>query len=207
MMIAFDLPSKFRSARALGRRLGESKQGVTAVEFALIAPVFLVMLIGSLDLGHTLYVRSVLSGAVESASRLATLETGSTAAADQIVYNAVAPTVPGVQITSERKSYFDFSDIGRPERWTDSNLNDTCDNGEPYIDENKSGQWEADVGAQGNGGANDVVVYTVTATYKPLFQVPMPYLKGDRTLTVVTVGKNQPYALQASQGTTTGVCP
>jgi hypothetical protein len=181
--------------------------GVAAVEFATVAPVFLVLLMGSLDAGHTLYTRSVLSGAVEAAARSSALETGNTAQADAMVNEMVAPIAPGMRLTTSRLSYFDFSDIGRPERWTDSNGNDTCDGGEVYIDENRSGGWDEDVGTIGNGGANDVVVYEVRITYDPVFAVPfLPASWLERSASATAVRKNQPFALQRAYSTTTGTC-
>ena len=46
----------------LPSRLQMDCTGVAAVEFAVVAPVFLVLLMGSLDAGHTLYTRSVQIG-------------------------------------------------------------------------------------------------------------------------------------------------
>jgi len=181
--------------------------GVAAVEFATVAPVLLVLLMGSLDAGHTLYTRSVLSGAVEAAARSSALETGNTAQADSMVNEMVSPIAPGMRLTTSRLSYFDFSDIGRPERWTDSNGNDTCDDGEVYIDENRSGGWDEDVGTIGNGGANDVVVYEVRITYDPVFAVPfLPASWLERSASATAVRKNQPFALQRAYSTTTGIC-
>jgi hypothetical protein len=66
--------------------------------------------------------------------------------------------LPGVTVTSTRKAYYDFTDIGRAEKWTDSNNNRVCDNGEPYTDENGDGSWNADIGEAGNGDAGDVIL-------------------------------------------------
>jgi hypothetical protein len=177
------------------------------MEFGLIAPVFIVLLMGIFDLAHTAYAHSVFAGAVERAARDSSLETADTTAADQYVENVVTPVLPGVQVTTERESYFDFADIGRPEQYDDENGNDTCDNGEAYVDENRSGSWEADVGAAGNGGAGDVVVYTATATYDPLFTIPfMPSSWNTRTMKATAVKKNQPFSNQQDAGTTAGTC-
>ena len=76
-----------------------------------------------------------------------------------------------------------------------------------YVDENGSGQWEADVGKAGNGGAGDVVIYTVRATYTPLFKIPfMSETWNSRTMTASAVKKNQPFGDQAALATTAGTC-
>lgn len=194
-------------AGRLLRRLWRANHGAAITEFGLIAPVFFILLIGIYDMAHMVYARSVLAGAVERAARDSALETGDTEAADQAVEDAIRPILPGVQLTTERESYFDFADIGRPEQFDDENGNNICDNGEAYVDENRSGSWEPDIGLAGNGGAGDVIMYKVTATYEPLFKIPfMPELWNHRTLTATAVKKNQPFANQTAYSTTAGTC-
>lgn len=177
------------------------------LEFALVAPVFLMLVLGTLDLGQMIYGNSVLNGAVEKAARDSALETTSTLQADNTVRSIVGPILPGAQITTSRTSYLDFLDIGRPERWNDGNNNGTCDNNESYVDENGDGLWNADIGVQGNGGASDVIIYTVNVSYTPVFKIPfMPEMWNQRTLTSSAVRKNQPYALQEAYGATAGIC-
>lgn len=193
--------------RALLRRLGAARDGAAAIEFAIVAPVFLVLLLGLFDIGHMAYVRAILSGAVEKAARSGTLESVNTVVADNMVKAEIKPILPDAKIETSRRSYYDFTDVGRPEKWTDANHDGTCNDGEPYVDENRSGQWEQDVGRVGNGGANDVVLYTVSVTYKPIFTARF---FGDhdkeRKLTAVGVRKNQPYANQTANGSKAGTC-
>lgn len=196
-----------RQSLRLRRGLAAAQDGVTALEFALVAPVFLMMMLGMFDIGQMVYLRAVLYGAVEQAARSASLESGDTTTADNIVKNAVKPVMPTATITTTRKSYYDFTDVNRAEKFTDLNGNGTCNAGEPFIDENRSGSWDANVGKSGNGGAGDVVIYTVNVTYKPLFTVKwLSTWNQDRTLTAVGVRKNQPFAAQQSYGSSAGTC-
>ncbi|WP_233453871.1 TadE/TadG family type IV pilus assembly protein [Tsuneonella flava] len=189
------------------RELHADDRGVTIIEFALLAPVFLVMLVGTLDLGQMIYGGAVLNGAVESAARSSSLETGDIGAADQMVEEQVSYILPGVDVKSTRTSYYDFADIGRAEQWNDANGDGTCNNGEAYVDENGNDSWDEDIGVSGNGGANDVVIYTVKATYDPIFKVPfMPESWAKRTLISSAVRKNQPFADQTEYGSTAGTC-
>lgn len=188
-------------------RLSAEDRGVTIIEFALLAPVFLVMLVGTLDLGQMIYGNAVLNGAVEAAARSSSLETGNIAAADQMVEEQVSYILPGVEVKSARTSYYDFADIGRAEQWNDANGDGTCNNGEAYVDENGNNSWDEDIGVSGNGGANDVVIYSVKATYDPMFKVPfMPEAWTKRTLTSSAVRKNQPFADQTEYGSIAGTC-
>ena len=191
----------------LGKHLRHDQRGVSATEFALIAPVFLTLLLGILDIGQMGYGNAVLNGAVQKSARDSALEGANTDAADAVVKRIVDPVFPGATYTSKRTSYYDFADIGRPERWNDGNNNGTCDNNEAYVDENGNGGWDADIGVEGNGGANDVVVYSVTATYEPVFKVPfIPARWNARSVTGSAVKKNQPFADQQEYGTAAGTC-
>ena len=191
------------------RSLGSDTQGATIVEFAIVAPMFLLLLLGIMDIGQMVYGKSVLSGAVRKAARDSALETRSTVAADAMVLDLIRPVLPGVTIQTSRSSYYDFADVGRPEKWNDANGNGECDNNETYTDENRNGQWDEDVGQKGSeGSASDVVVYTVTASFSPVFKVPfMPSRWSDRTLTATAVTKNEPFGVQATYGSSAGSCP
>ncbi|MDG2005539.1 MAG: TadE/TadG family type IV pilus assembly protein [Novosphingobium sp.] len=187
--------------------LGSDDDGTAAVEFAMIAPVLLGMLMGTFDIGQMAYAKSVLHGAVQEAARSASLETANTSAADARVIASVSPVLPNATFASERSSYFDFADIGRPEQWNDSNDNDTCDNDENFSDENGNGEWDSDIGTNGNGGAGDVVVYSVTVEYVPVFGIPGTTNRyGKRTLTASAIAKNQPFADQDDYGSDAGTC-
>ena len=189
------------------RRLAPEEGGIAVTEFGLIAPVFFLLMIGLYDISHMAYAKSVFAGAVERAARASALESGDPDAADQMVEDLISPILPGVVLETSRESYFDFADIERAEQYTDGNGNDTCDNSEAYIDENNNDIWDQDIGVSGNGGANDVVVYTVTASYTPLFKVPfLPEAWNERSLTASAVRKNQPFGDQVAYATTAGTC-
>lgn len=181
--------------------------GVSAIEFAMLSPALITLLIGTLDIGQMAYGKSVLNGAVQKAARDSALETADTGAADTMVSGLVGPILPGARVSSQRVSYYDYTDIGRSERWNDADSNGSCDHHESYVDENGNGQWDADIGVSGNGGAGDVVVYTVTVNYEPIFKVPfVPSQWNTRQLVSSAVKKNQPFADQQGYGNTSGVC-
>lgn len=188
-------------------RLRSDQDGAAVMEFGLVSIVFITMLIGMFDIGQSTYAQSVLNGAVQEAARSSSLETANTGEADARVLELMRNVAPGAQIASTRKSYFDFADINRAEKWNDADFDGTCDDGESYTDENGNGRWDADIGSAGNGGAGDVVVYSVVITYDPLF--PIPFYDGSdtkRTLSAKAIKKNQPFADQANYGSTAGTC-
>jgi Flp pilus assembly protein TadG len=195
-----------RQFRGLRAHSGDER-GATVVEFAIAAPILITLLLGIFDMGHWAYLTAVLRGAVNQAARSDALETANTAKADIYVANIVKGVAPGATVVSKRVSYYDFADIKRAESWNDKNGNGVCDNSEAYTDENKNSKWDADVGTASNGGANDVVLYTVTVTYTPVFFIPFGTNKNTaRTISASVVKKNQPYALQQKYGSAAGTC-
>jgi Flp pilus assembly protein TadG len=62
---------------ALGRRLGLEQAGAAAVEFAVIGPLFGLLLAGVVDLGNVLYVRFRLDSAVAAAANYALINASS----------------------------------------------------------------------------------------------------------------------------------
>lgn len=189
------------------RRLRDDARGATIIEFAVAAPVLILLLMGIFDMAYNAYIVSVLRGAVQEASRRNSLEIANTAQSDAYVEKMVKTVAPAAAVTFKRVSYYDFADIKRAELWNDKNGNGRCDNAEIYTDENRNNRWDADVGTNDNGGANDVVLYTATVKYKPVFVVPfMPNAGALRTQSATAVQKNQPFALQEKYGSSSGTC-
>lgn len=175
------------------------RSGVTVVEFALISPVLLVLLMGTYDVAYQLYASSILQGAIQKAGRDSTIEgaSASTATIDQKVADTVRYVVPNATISFARKSYTNFGNVAKPEDFTDQNNNGTCDFGEAYEDANGNGSWDTDRGKNGQGGSKDAVLYTVTVTYpRPLAVAPMMGMSKTITLKTETVLRNQPFGLQ-----------
>ncbi|MBU6267799.1 MAG: pilus assembly protein [Sphingomonadales bacterium] len=195
-----------RALRAV-RALRRDDAGNTILEFAMVAPVFFVLLLGTANMGQMIYGKIVLNGAIEVAARASSLESGDTTAADAMVRKIVGPILPGATYTITRFNYYDFADVNRAEKFTDTNGDGVCDNSESYIDENGDGIWNPDIGDTGQGSANDVVVYQVRVQYTPLFKVPfMPNQWSQFTLNSKAVRKNQPFQTQLPYSTTTRTC-
>lgn len=181
------------------RQLGADQAGATLVEFALIAPVMLGLLLGVFDLGFNIYTRTQLEGAVQKAARDATIE-GAAGRQDYLdgkVSRAVKLVTPNAEVSFSRRAYNSFSDVGRPEDYTDVNANGICDAGEPFEDANGTGEWENDSGSAGLGGARDAVLYTVSVSWPRAFPVGgLLGLPDTQTTRSTTVLRNQPYGEQ-----------
>jgi Flp pilus assembly protein TadG len=189
------------------RTLRDDRRGAALVEFALVTPVMLIMLMGFGDMLYQVYTQSILNGELQKAARDSGIEGGaaSTATIDAKVQTMVKKIAPSATFTSTRKSYDTFSEVA-PEPFTDANSNGVRDPGECFTDENGNGTWDQDPGAAGQGGASAVTVYTMTATYPRLF--PVAGLLGwppTQTVSATTLLKNQPYATQTTTANVT-VC-
>lgn len=194
-----------RQRGSLARTLADDRRGATIVEFAIIAPVLCMVLLASFDIAHTLYMRGVVQGIVQKAARDATLESGTDVTIQNTLDSEVRRQVKALTQTADvafkRRFYRSFSEAAaaRAERYTESNGNMVCDNGEPYDDENGNGVWDPDGGNQGQGGAKDATLYTVTVTYPRMFPV-YGFLGFPNTVKITssTVLRNQPYSDQGT---------
>jgi len=195
--------------RRAHQRLANDKRGAALIEFAIVAPMLGLMLLGAFDVAHTLYVRAALQGVVQKAARDLSLESGLLTAKqnalDDKVRNQVKALANNGTVTITRQWYrsYEHAAASKFEPWTDSNNNGTCDGpqgstpGEPYEDTNGNNRWDATGGNASQGGAKDAVLYTASISYARFF--PMYNLiGGSRTtkVTASTVLRNQPYGDQ-----------
>lgn len=192
------------------RTLARDRKGATVIEFALVAPVMCLFLVGGFDIAHTLYMRAAIEGVVQKTGRDSSLESGTEAAQqaaiDERVRGHVHALARDATITYTRRFYRTFSQAqaARREDFTDSNANGTCDGpagstpGEPYIDANNNGVWDRDGGNAGQGGAKDKTIYTVTIVYPRILPLHkfIPILPATQRIVVDTVLQNQPYGDQ-----------
>lgn len=152
---------------ALLRRLRKSEDGIAITEFALVSPIFLVLLMGIFDMGYSSYIQSALQGAVQEGARKASLENTLWTDIERRVNAQVRQVIPQsdpttiISFTLDQTAYQEYSDVampeifedkergahfnGRydpPETYTDSNSNGRHDTGEPYTDANSNARWD-----------------------------------------------------------------
>jgi hypothetical protein len=194
---------------ALRRKAGlrGDERGLAATEFAIIIGPLFMALMGLLDMGFNMYAKSLMQGALNDVARQATVEVpaiSGTGTVEQRLNAAIqgrmGKLVKRGTYTIGKKSYYDFTSIGKPEKIvTDVNGNGRIDTGDCWQDNNRNGTWDSDSGKDGMGGADDVVVYTVTLDMPRL--LPLGRLIGlpnTQRVMVKTTVRNQPYANQAS---------
>lgn len=197
-------------------RFIRNQDGTSVMEFGLIAPVAVMLMFGTMDVGHTYYVRSVLDGAMQQVARDSSLEGASTAVQQDAMNKRITDTVhaisPTAEVTPRRRYYKTFSEAAaaRAEEFTDTagNLDGLCNNNEPFIDANNNGEFDEDGGDAGQGGADDVVIIKYRVRFNRLF--PMAALIGlpnEVTIYSNSILANQPFGTQSTYGVaTTGYC-
>lgn len=192
-----------------GRSIRRDAEGAALVEFALLAPVLLLTLLGLFDMSYNYYLQAQLQGSIQQAARDSTIE-GAVVRSDQIdqrVRDAVDDIVPDARLRFERLSYTNFSEVEQPEDFVDLDRDGRCNDGEPFEDANANGTWDEDRGRAGTGGARDAVLYTVTVSYPRAFGaaqfVGLPRIV---TTEATTVLRNQPFGKQDTRSGV-GNCP
>ena len=178
--------------------------GATIVEFAFVAPILVMTLLGLFDLGYKSYVASNLQGALHEAARMGTVGDKTTAQIDTHIQNRLREFSRGATITITHKSYLDFSGVQVPETITNDTVPIGSYNvGDCYQDANANGVYDTDRGRSGMGSSEDVLHYSITMTYPRLF--PLTKLMGlsnTDTVTSSTVFRNQPYGSRSTAVTT-----
>lgn len=177
-----------------------AREGVTAIEFAIVAPVLLLMLFGIIEFSLIMLASSMLESSTTISSR--TGKTGfnqpGVTREDTIIQSVkthAGDFINTDHLTLTSKSYSQFNQIGQPEPWNDANHNGVADAGE-YTDINGNGQWDADMGQAGYGGAEDIVVYTVQYPWPiitPIMREIMGDTNGNFIITARAVVRNEPY--------------
>jgi len=173
------------------------EEGASLVEFTLIAPTLLVLLLGAFDLCYNVYGNTMLQGAIQEAARDSSLQDPNEATIDAAVTDAVRDIVPNALLTFSRKSYGKAYEVGQAEAFTDLNGDNQCNDGEPFVDANSNGYWDSDKGDTSKAGARDTVLYEVTVSYPRAFPVaPLIGMSPRYETKISTLLRVQPFGLQ-----------
>lgn len=184
-------------------RLSASKDGVAAVEFAIIAPSLLFLFLGIVEGGLVLAARHELQAAVHDAARAGRLGPSGQSEEERASRPALLRKHTGLglldlqKIALDMRAYDGFGNVSRPEPFDDRNGNGQWDAGESFTDVNGNGRWDMDQGRNGLGGASQIVVYE--ASYAWTFFTPLiAGIAGSQDaqglqLTARAIVQNEPY--------------
>lgn len=175
-----------------------NNDGATAIEFAFIAPVMLLIMMGIIEFSLIMFTQAIMESATGNTAR-----TGRTGYAvpgmsrEQQLINSVATATSALlnpnHLSVTMQVYPSFDRVNDPEPYTDSNHNGMYNSGEPYTDINGNGQWDQDMAAAGAGGANDIVVYTVSYPWHVTTPIINRIIGTTFTISARSVVKNEPW--------------
>ena len=187
------------------RSLQRDEDGTSVMEFGLIAIPMMMMMMGTLDAGHTYYVKSILSGELNKLARSSSLEGASVVSQQQIIDARLAAAVKTVAPTAvvdvDRRYYKTFSEAAAAQAEvlvSDVNHNGACNSGDTYIDRNGNFHWDADGGDDGQGSAKDVVIIKVNVSYERFFPIHKMVMNLPNNVVLISdsILANQPYGNQ-----------
>lgn len=182
------------------RKLRRRQDGVTTLEFSLVAPTVMLLAMGTVEVGLAMYAQNVMEGATFAASRLG--KTGYTqegSSQEQLIRDILGQRagmlldMDKVELTSI--AYDQFDQIGQPEPFIDANENGIRDVGENYTDVNGNGEYDSDMGTGGFGNAEQVVVYTVSYPWPVFTPLIGQFIGSDGHVNLLarTVVRNEPF--------------
>lgn len=180
-------PVPVAGAASRRRSLLADPLGSAIVDFAILGPALVLLLIGILEAAMLLLTQILLQTAVGDAARSGIVGAGRDGLSRTELVRRMAERVGGTLLDPTRMHldtlvYPSFDSIGRPEPFTDVNGNGRHDAGEPFIDVNRNGRWDPDMGASGLGGPDAVVLYRVRYDWRPMTPLLRGLLPGDGAL-------------------------
>ena len=148
------------------RSIRRDQSGAAAVQFAVLAPAMLLLVVGSFEIAIMLFVSGTMESAVLAASRYGiTGFTEDGVSREEQIRDIILDRTLGLvdmnRTTISTLVYSSFDQIGQPEPFTDDNGNGVHDGGEAFNDVNGNGEWDNDMGAAGLGGPGDIVLYDI----------------------------------------------
>ena len=196
-----DRPAGKPRAQSRWRRLlglWRDTEGATAVEFVFVAIPVIYLMVGILEFSAAMTVSNSLEAATNLSSRLG--KTGFVDVAEGLDQSAtiraeierrVGPLIDMNKLEIDAKAYADFGSVGASEPWNDTNDDGVPQTGE-FTDTNGNNFCD---GCTGFGGADNVVIYTITYPWTIMTPLMNRLLGEDGifNLTAYSVVKNEPY--------------
>lgn len=192
-----------RAKRPLGWRknLARDCSGATMLEFALVAPFAIIMIMAVIELSLMMLAQNVMESATFVASRegkTGYVNNGMTREQTILsVLNARAGSLLDTsQISISTTTYNNFTNVGQSEPFVDANENGERDDGENFTDINGNGEYDSDQGVEGAGAAGEVVVYLVQYPwhiFTPVIGQLLGATNNTINLTARAIIKNEPF--------------
>jgi Flp pilus assembly pilin Flp len=189
-----------RAPAVKDRRQGLGERGSVMIEFGLLAPIVVTLLVGVIEIGMTTFVQNLLEASVREASRFGiTGRTVDGVTREQAILDVIEDRTIGLVDMSkaqvEMLVYPNFGSIGASESYIDGNGNGAYDVGETFTDLNGNGTREADIGVTGPGAAGQVVLYRISYDWEILTPFATTFIgqDGKIRLSASVAVRNEPW--------------
>jgi len=155
------------------RALSGDRSGSALVEFAVAAPVVVLILVGVLEMALMGFVAIMLEASLREAARFGFTgqDPGAGSREAQILEIVRDNTLGLVTIEDAHvtvSNFPTFESISAGEPYEDANGNGSWDDGESYTDFNGNGTRDGDAGSPGAGGGEDIVLYEIAVEWRML---------------------------------------
>lgn len=182
--------------------LRRNERGVSIPEFGLLLIPLCMMLLGGLDMAYQVYVRAIILGSLEQATRMTTLQSVNSATVEAAIEAQIRRIVPNATIAITKGSFYQYSNINAMERITlDKNNNGILNSEDCWEDVDHGGTRNLVTTGRANsiGGADDIVRYNVVVSYKRLLPIyGLINIPDTASLSAMTMVRRQPYEGQGS---------
>ena len=191
-----------KNTRTVFRRLAKNEEGATIVEFAVVAPVFFLLLMGIIEFGLIGFHSVALDAAVAQTSRQASLGNVPSGFPDRVSYvqSELRDRTQGLINSDSIVISANLVSAGGAGASPDICLTDPpsiggpCPSGTPFQDVNGIPGYQGNAAAVTLGGAGDIV--EIRASYPWRVQIPLlrDFVGRDGVLFITssTVVKNEP---------------
>ena len=180
------------------RRLRGREDGSPVAAFAFVAPVLILMVIGTIEFGMIMFVTVLMESGLRDAARYGITgnQFGGMNRMERIVRIINDRTLGLVEISPadiQILVYPDFGQIGQGEDFVDGN--GTYDAGETFTDTNGNGVWDSDIGQSGPGVSGQVVLYRIDYDWDLMTPLAAPLIgqNGKFTLSASIAVRNEPW--------------
>jgi Flp pilus assembly protein TadG len=178
-----------------------SREGATAIEFAIVAPVLFLLVMGVIELGLIFFTNAVLEGATNIGSRIGKTGYSSGGPREDYIMSRIRELSGGIlntdNLTISILSYNNFDNIGQPEACITAQCRAVdAVPGIDFVDTNGNGSWNSDQGKSAAGGAGAIVLYRVSYVWKlftPLMSALIGDAQGNVTISSVAAVRNEPF--------------
>lgn len=190
-------------AVAIAARLCRDTRGATIIEFVIILPVLVGLILAILEVGYQGYVSAVVQGALSKTARQVTVGDKTAADVVTLIRSEVQVVVPAQYVNVTTRRYYNYSNVGKPEKIiSDTDPQGTFNLGDCFEDANNNGIYDVAPGDDGIGTADDIVYYTVRVIYPNLTPIgALLSWSPTRTASATTVIRNQPFTSRAEPTT------